>query len=449
MMLKAVWNYILQIFGITKTNTTGEQLTENMGFTQKYEAAEEMNFTAIFASRLATLAMSESTADVVGNNGRVAFLDQCLGEVWGRMKRVVSRMLGTGGCIIVPYVRLGGIQFDVLSQERMVIHEKQGNRITRATVLADSVKQKEKQYFRWVDYRVDDGNLYITNKVTDQWGKDAFLEQWGEIEDMAVAGVDRVLFAYFQSPVDSRRFSDEYGVPITYGCDGLIREIFECFEQIRDEYKLKEVKIFADERMFQKDAKTGKYRMPSKVFFAAHGKESGDMIEVFSPEIRHSSYYERLQYLFGLLEKSIGTSKGVLTAPETRGATATEIKAGLYDTYSMIGDIRNAIEKGVRDYIYACNVLANCYELAPMGEYGVRFDWSYEMIESSSETWGQLKDALDLGVKSKVELRQWLNPNETTDEAQKVLDELAEMQDLGKGKDLGEVQDLGALPQTL
>ena len=425
-MLKTVWEYILKIFGVGGTNTTQKQLRENSDFTQKYEMTEEINFTAIFANRLATLSLNESTADVVGNNARVAFLDQCLSEAWGRMKRIASCMLGTGGCIVVPYLRGGCIQFDVLSQERLVIHEKQGNKITRATVLADSVQQRDKQYFRWVDYRVTDGNLYITNKVTDQWGNDTTLPQWNDIEDMAITNVDKVLFAYFQSPIDSRKFCDDYGVPITYGCDSVIAEIFECFEQIRDEYKLKEVKIFADERMFQKDPKTGKFRMPSKVFFAAHGKENGDMIEVFSPEIRSSSYYERLQYLFGLLEKSIGTSRGILTAPETRGATATEIKAGLYDTYAMMGDIRFAIEKGVRDYIYACDVFANCFGLTPMGEYGVRFDWSYEMIESSSETWGQLKDALDLGIKRKVELRQWLNPNEITEEAERILKEIEE-----------------------
>jgi hypothetical protein len=110
MMLKIVWEYIMRIFGITKTNTTGEQMKENMAFTQKYEAADELNLTAIFANKLSTLALNESTADVSGNNGRVAFLDQCLIEVWDRMKRVVSGMLGTGGCIVVPYVRLGIIQ---------------------------------------------------------------------------------------------------------------------------------------------------------------------------------------------------------------------------------------------------------------------------------------------------------------------------------------------------
>lgn len=426
-MFRTVWEYILRIFGVTMTNSNEEQWIENMGFTEKYEAAEEINFTAIFANKLSTLAISESSADVVGDNSRVKLLDECLGEVWRKMKPIISRMLGTGGCVIIPFVRNGEIEFDIVSQERMIIHEKQGNRITRATVLADRVTQNKMEYFRWVDYQVLERNLVITNKVTDQWGNIARLEQWEDIEEcQAISQVDRVLFAYFQSPVDNRKFRDEYGVPITYGCDALIQEIFDCFAQIRDEYKLKEVKIFADERMFQKDLKTGKYRMPSKMYFAAHGKENGDMIEVFSPEIRHSSYYERLIYLFGLLEKSVGTSKGILTAPETRGATATEIKAGIYDTYAMIGDIRFEVEKGVRDFLYACNVIANYYELTPIGEYNVRFDWSYEMIESSRETWSQLKDALELGIKSKVELRQWLNPNETWEEAQKALEEVRE-----------------------
>lgn len=423
-MLKTLWEYILRIFGIEKSNTSDEQLKENKKFTDNFESTKEINFTAIFANKLTTLAISESTADIVGENSRVAFLDDCMSDVWRSMKRVTSRMLGTGGCVVVPYVQEGEIHFDILSQERIMIHKKKGDRITAATVLADSIKQGTRRYFRWADYRVENDTTYITNKVTDESGKDAFIEQWADIEDRAISGVDRVLFAYFKSPVDNRKFSDFYGVPITYGCDSIINEIFECFEQIQDEFKLKEVKVFADERIFQKDPKTGKYKTPSKMFFAAHGSETGPMIETFSPDIRNSSYYERLLNLFDLFEKSVGTSKGVLTAPETRGATATEIKAGLYDTYAMISDIRAVVERGMADYIYACNVLANYYSLTPMGDYETAFDWSYSLIESSTETWGQLKDAQSMGIKSKAELRQWLNPNETADEAQAMIDEI-------------------------
>ncbi|WP_162266481.1 phage portal protein [Anaerotignum neopropionicum] len=372
---------------------------------------------------MTTLSVSESTADIVGDNARVALLDECMSDAWKKIKRITSRMLGTGGCVAVPYVQDGEIHVDILEQSRIIIHSKKGNRITAATVLADSVTQGTRKYYRWTDYRVENDVVYISNRVTDESGKDAFIEQWAGIEDRAITGVDRVLFAYFKSPVDNRKFGDFYGVPITYGCESLINEIYECFGQIRDEYSLKEVRVFADERMFKKDEKTGKYKMPSKLFFAAHN-ETGSMIETFSPDIRTSSYYDRLMYLFELLERSVGTSKGILTAPETRGATATEIKAGLYDTYAMIADIRTVIENGMNDYIYACNVLANYYGLTPMGGYETAYDWSYSLIESSSETWGQLKDAQSMGLKSKAELRQWLNPNETADEAQAMIDEI-------------------------
>ena len=434
-MLKTLWQYILRLFGIDKSHTSDTQLSENKNYTDKFESTEEINFTAIFANKLTTLAISESTADIVGENSRVAFLEDCMSDVWRRMKRITSRMLGTGGCVVVPYVQEGELHFDILSQERIMIHKKKGDRITAATVLADSIMQGTRKYFRWVDYRVENDTIYITNKVTDESGKDAAVEQWKGIEDRAISGVDRVLFAYFKSPVDNRKFSDFYGVPITYGCDSLIAEIFECFKQIQDEYKLKEVKVFADERMFKKDPKTGELKIPSKMFFAAHGNDTGPMVETFSPDIRNSSYYERLLNLFDLFEKAVGTSKGILTAPETRGATATEIKAGLYDTYAMIADIRGVVERGMADYMYACNVLANYYGLTPMGDYEMAFDWSYSLIESSTETWAQLKDAQSMGIKSKAELRQWLSPNETADEAQKAVDEIKKneptLKDLG------------------
>ena len=422
-MLKALWDYILRMFGINKSDTTDKDITKNSEYSKDFESTEEINFTAIFAAKMTTLAVSESTSDVVGDNARVALLDECMSDVWKKIKRITSRMLGTGGCAAIPYVQDGEIHFDVVAQDRIRIHEKKGDRITAATVLADSIKQGTKKYYRWANYKVEGDVITITNRVTDESGKDVLVPQWAGIEDRAITGVDRVLFGYFKSPVDNRQFSDFYGVPITYGCDSIIEEINDCFEQIRDEYKLKEVRVFADERMFQKDPNTGKYSIPSKLFYAAHN-ETGAMIETFSPDIRTSSYYDRLQHLFELLERSIGTSKGVLTAPETRGATATEIKAGLYDTYAMVSDIRTAIESGTNDFIYSCNVLANYYGLSPIGDYSTSYDWSSSLVESSIEAWAQLKDAQAMGIIEKAEIRQWLRPNESMDEAQAIIDQI-------------------------
>ena len=260
--------------------------------------------------------------------------------------------------------------------------------------------------------------------MTNETGAPAAIDRWEGIQDMCITGVNRVPFAFFKSPVDNRRGDEYYGVPVTYGCESIIEDIHKCLGQIADEFALKEVRLFADERTFKIDPKTGKRIVPSKLFIAAHGDEKGSMMDIFSPDIRDSSYYNRLNNLFELLEKAVGTSRGILTALESRGATATEIKAGIYDTYAFVADIRKAIEDGIKDYMYACEVLVNCYSLAPQGNYELSFDWSYSLIESSTETWSQLKDAQAIGIKSRAELRQWLNPNETMEQSQKAVDEI-------------------------
>lgn len=427
MIGKSIWVFILRLFGKERTPTEGA-VQENGIFAAGYRDVERINFTAIFASKLSTLALCGSTVDVVGRGKRATLLDQCAAEVWLQMKKISSGMLGMGGCALVPYVQEGKILFDMVPQERIVISKRIGERITSATILADQRKEGARVYYRWVDYTVKDNMLYITNRVTDGDGRVCFYEGWSEIADHIIGGVDRVLFSFLRSPIDQRGGMTDYGVPITYGCDSLIQEIHQCLDEIREEFQLKQVRIFADERLFKRDEVTGRRLMPSKAFVSGNLEASSSMMEVFSPELRHSSYYARLLELFTLLERAVGTSRGVLTTPESRGATATEIKAGLYDTFAMVSDIRGVIEAGIREYLRACEVLINYYNLAPLGEHQVVFDWDYSLVESSQESWAQMKEAVALGLRSKGEARQWLCPDETLAEAEAKIHTMKEVE---------------------
>ena len=421
-MLKALWHLILRFFGIEKTVPEDEQLSENSAYAKNYADISDINFTAIFAAKLTTLSVTESSVEVIGDNKRAEFLSECADAVWDKINRISSGMLGTGGMAVVPYVQQGGLYFNLVPQDRIIISTKKGDAITNATVMADKRVENYRTFFRWVNYAVEGDTMHINSYVTDDSGAAAYLEEWDNIPSMAIKGVDRVLFSFFKSPVDPRNFKDVYGVPITYGCGAIIEDIKQILRQIQDEFKYKEVKIFADERMFRRNKSTNALEIPSKAFIAGHSDDPG--IDIFSPEIRESSYFTRLVNAFELLEKAVGTSKGILTAPETRGATATEIKASLYETYAMTGEIRKAIEKGVRDYVYCCDVLANAYNLAPQGEFDLSFDWSYNLIESSAETWQQLMDAQGIGAVSKAEIRQYVITGETLEEAEKRIEEI-------------------------
>lgn len=414
--LKEIWKQILKMFGLT-TITSETQRTKNVVYTKKYEDIDNINFTAIFSNKLATLAVSESTVDIVGKNKRVELLDAISSSLWLKIKKIVSRVLGTGGSIIIPYVVDKNIYFNVVSQDRFCINKKQGEKIVSATILAEIAKENSKIYYRWTTYELNNSILTITNKTTNEYGNSAIYEPWESIQDISISNVERLPFAYIKSPVDNRETSDNYGVPITYGCEEIIKQILDCLKQIEDEYKLKKALVGVDEGLLD-----GNKQLPDGLFIKFNA-ETNEFWKEYSPDIRDSSYYNRLTNLFDMLEKAIGTSKGILTTPESRGATATEIKSGLYDTYSIVTDIRKTIELAYDDFCYACSVLANYYNITPQGDYEIAFDWSYSMIESSAETFAQYNEGITSGYISKAEARQYVKGG-TLEECQKVIDEI-------------------------
>ena len=421
-MINDIWVKFLSWFNKdAKSETSDRQRMHNNEYASKYQDIRSINFNAIFSNKIATMTVAESDFIISEDNKRAELLNNAGQAVWKKIKKIAALSLGTGGVLIVPYIQNGNILFNIVTQDRLSIDRKNGELITSATILAEKITQNNVCYYRFTNYNINNGNLIITNKTVDEYGNYAVVEKWRDLKDFAISNVDRVPFGYIKSPIDNRRSSDNYGVPVTYGCDSIIKEIYECLGQIRDEFLLKEVRLQVDERMFDKDEK-GRIKPLSKLFFKGKSN-NGDLFNIFNPAIRESSYYNRLSSLFELLEKEVGTSKGILTAPETRGATATEIKAGLYDTYSIICDMRKNIETGINDYLYACDILANYYGLSPSGEYKAVFDWSFALIESSSETWQQMKDAQAIGIRSKAELRAW-QTGETIEEAQKAVDEI-------------------------
>ena len=434
MFIKNLWDKILSIFGI-KTQTPNQQYATNDLYNSAYEDIRRINYNSIFASKLSNYVSNESTISIEEVNKRAELLNHTLSKVDKTKKKIVNRMLGTGGVVLIPYVYQGEILFNIIPQARLSINEIHGDKITNATLLADVKTVKNGYttniYYRWQNEEVKGNSLVITQKYTDENG--------GEIRKPAVyndikqdiitiPNVDRVLFGYFKSPVDNRKSADYYGVPITYGCGSTINEIYTVIEQIKREYHLKEAFVGADSTMFN-----GKDALPLNGIYRKVDSGDDKFWEVFDPAIRDSSYYARLQELYERLEKEIGTSKGILSNPETINATATEIKRAMYDTFTIVEDTREQFEKALEDFIYACDVYANYYNLGPMGDYKINYDWSYDLLENTQESYNQLIVGKNNGVVSEVELRQFLFPSETLEESKQAIAEIkAEEPDITK-----------------
>ena len=415
--------WIFRLFNI-QSQTTQKEVEDNQKYAVEYERIDEINFNSIFSNKLANYVINDSNVNITGENARVELLDKTTQSMWKKAKKITSMGFGYGGVILVPYVKSGKIYYNIVSQSRVTIDEVEGENIIGATIIADkrTVNRgigNSKTYYRLTNYRVRNGNIEITQKFTDENGHEvAVPDFWKNIElKKVITGVDRALFGYIKSPINNRKTDDKYGVPITYGCDSTIAEIKETMKQLYREYKLKEAFVGADSTMFN-----GKDSLPLNGLFKKVDAGDDTFFEVFDPAFR--PFTERLQELFRRLEHQIGTSAGILSEVNTQNATATEIKRSMYDTFTIVDDMRSNIEKGIEDFLYSANVLANAYNLTPQGDYEVSFDWDYSLLEDSQETFSQLITAQAKGIISEVEIRQWLKPDETLEDSQKAIEEI-------------------------
>lgn len=418
---ETIKNLIIRLFGVKPEKSSGETERQNR-WVSKYEDPTGINFTEIFASRLTTLAVTDATLSVNGDSRRAALIYDTLSEqIWNKKQSIVAAALGCGGIMLIPYISDNRIYIDTVTQNRICINETRGGNVTKCTVIASYIKKGTHTYIRLTDHSLENGVYVIKSRaVADNVPVPlSILPEWATVSpEIRIANVKRLPVGYLRCPKDNRRPDSVEGVPITFGCEEQIKNIEETLSQAAREYKLKSCFVGVDDTMLGPDKK-----LPSDGLFKTfRGDGDGELWHEFSPEIRSSAYAERIKQQFELLEKQVGTSKGILTVPEA-AATATEVRRGQYDTFALISAIRNAVEKAINDVAYAVDVLANYANLSPSGKYEVKIDWDLSLLEDSAQTWQQMRDAQSIGAMSKAELRAFLT-NENLEKAQSKIDEI-------------------------
>lgn len=120
----------------------------------------------------------------------------------------------------------------------------------------------------------------------------------------------------------------------------------------------------------------------------------------------------RLQSLYRRVEKACGLSQGILTERQQMNyANRDEVRAAMYDTYSLVSLMRREIESAVRDVLYAADVLAERFGLTPAGARGqweAAFDWDMSLLESSQQTFAQMSELQSRGLITGERLTQWV-----------------------------------------
>lgn len=421
----------------------GLQLQVKPPAADDYSNATDISLTAVIAGKLATLSMQDSDITIEGTSARArymqTFLDYYLGD---RMDVAAEVALGTGDCIIKPYtdgVRLG---VDIIKNNDFAVCESIGNDILSCIMKVGEIKETlgptyERFEVQMVRQAVtaDDRTVdaLIVRNMAFRNGKEIPLTAvpaWAGIQaEEIIPNVHKPLFGRYKSPTVNRAgVNGVSGVKITYGLDGVMDQAVEAYNRFNREYASGEKMVFLDKTLLDRDEK-GNVRFPEgkqKMFMlmkGVGGKEG--LIQEHTPDIRSADLEKGIEVNNRMVELLSGLSQGILTPPTTSYATATEMRAALNNTFSVITKFRRQLEKGTNDLLDAVDAIANRNNLAPIGPWKVQYDWSSAYIEQMNEHFTQLTMAEGIGAVDKAEVRSWLL-NEDYETAKARVEQIAE-----------------------
>ena len=428
-----MWNNLLYRLGYERRAKEKQAVDPNA---QKWDDIENINWFAMAVSKITNLSCTETTYDIKSDSALTEPIADMCNDLENKRFEIVTKMLGSGDCYVFPsFDEQGSLFHSVLSEERVVIVDTDGENITKAYAILDVYKPDKSGlvFFLIRTHKLDNGgNLTISYDSVDEAGQSQYVEQWEYLKNTSTqfAGVNHIGFGRYKSPVSSREHSDIYGVPMNFGCGEIEEQINETNKQVLYEFKNGQSKIFTDPRNLQvgKDAHGNTlYEIAENIIPLRQSEgQHGTQIDMFSPALRGSEHFEKLEKQLQMYERQMGLSPGILTENEAMATgTATAVRRSNADTIAFVNSVQNSLDKGNVMTLEADGIFLNIRR--DLWEYNSDY---YDVFGDSQEQWQTLVTAFDKGAVSVERLTKWLYPKMTDEQVAEELEKVNSRNDM-------------------
>lgn len=365
-----------------------------------------VNFAKSVCSETARLAML-GTKITVDGSARAEWLQREIDKVYYKFREWVEYGCAYGTVIIKP----NGNGVDFVAPEDFIVTNSNNGMIDGVVFINRAIEGK-KHFTRLEYHRFVNGVYCITNKcyVGDTKNDtekvvDISKTPWRDLaEESFIQNVDRPLYGVLTMPhANNVELNSPFGMPI----------FSEALEELKDldiAYSRNAKEIFDSKRTVLLDsdrllpsggkvAQTGTYferqresmGLPNYVK-NVYGNGTDDFYQEINPQLNTDTRLNGLNAYLSQVGYKVGYSNGYFVFNEAGGIqTATEVESNDRRTIQLIKDVRDKVEACMKGVIYAMNVFADLYDLAPVGVYEVVFnfgDITYNVEEDRQRWWG-------------------------------------------------------------
>lgn len=390
---------------------------------------------AAICREVARPTLVEFTANITGSK-RADYLNENFQTAKENFSRVLELGLALGGVALKPYIYGDKLLVDITGAAGFQPTKFDPSGRCIGGVFKDKpVKVNGTYYVRLESHELNGTTYTIKNKAyysdsSGSVGADAQLTtipEWADIEpEVTIENVEGPLFAYFKPPIANTADSNSMCGMSIYGDAAtveLIKQADEQWERLRWEYKSSERKVLMDGTSSTADM------FNKRLFEVGPFSPNGDLFQHIEPQIRDDAIYRGFQNTLRRVEFNIGLSYGDISDPQTIEKTATEIRSGKQRKYVLISNIQTALEHTFDALIYAMDVYASLYNLAPAGDYEAVYDWGDSILddqETKDKEFARDMQLVSADIMNAWELRaKYFNEDEATAKAA-----LPKMQDM-------------------
>lgn len=395
---------------------------------------KSLNLPAAIAGEIARATTIELEVTIEGSP-RAEYLQDQMSPVLDDLRRYTEYGAAKGGLVFKPYISGDTIAVDVIQADQFypLRFNSRGNLVE--AIFVEQKKLGDAWYTKLEHHSMTEQGTQIRNKAfkskTEQTlGSQVSLESvpgWESLPDEAtITQVDRPLFAYFRYPLANNiEPGSNIGVSVYSRATDLIEQADRQWNQLLWEFESGERALYADVLAFTKDTE-GNPILPNRRLYRGLNSTGnigdGDLFKEWSPTLREQNILAGLDAILKKIEFVCGLAYGTLSDPNQVDKTATELKITQQRSYSTIKDTQKALRNALETLIWAIDVYASLYKMAPQGKYDSSFDFDDSVIVDRDAQFQQDLRLVQQGLMSPVEFRV-RNFHETEEMAAKRIQE--------------------------